>query len=34
MRSGPLKGVFGAYYFEQASDDIVTITLNPPAPWA
>ena len=29
---GPLKGVFGAYYFEQASDDIVTITLNPPVP--
>jgi len=29
---GPLKGVFGAYYFEQASDDIVTIILNPPVP--
>ena len=31
-QGGPLKGVFGAYYFEQASDDIVTITLNPPVP--
>ena len=29
-RRGPLNGVFGAYYFEQDSDDIVTITLNPP----
>jgi iron complex outermembrane receptor protein len=27
-----LTGVFGAYYFEQASDDIVTVLLNPPAP--
>jgi iron complex outermembrane receptor protein len=25
-----LTGVFGAYYFEQASDDIVTVLLNPP----
>ena len=31
-QGGPLKGVFGAYYFEQGSDDIVTITLNPPVP--
>jgi iron complex outermembrane receptor protein len=27
-----VKGVFGAYYFKQWSDDIVTITLNPPVP--
>jgi iron complex outermembrane receptor protein len=27
-----VKGVFGAYYFWQESDDIVTITLNPPVP--
>jgi iron complex outermembrane receptor protein len=25
-------GVFGAYYFEQTSDDIVTVELNPPPP--
>jgi iron complex outermembrane receptor protein len=31
-QQGPLKGVFGAYYFSQDSDDIVTITLNPPVP--
>jgi iron complex outermembrane receptor protein len=29
-QSSPLTGVFGVYYFEQESDDIVTITLNPP----
>ena len=27
-----VKGVLGVYYFEQESDDIVTITLNPPVP--
>jgi iron complex outermembrane recepter protein len=27
-----LVGVFGAYYFEQTSDDIVTVELNPPPP--
>ena len=27
-----VKGVFGAYYFWQESEDIVTITLNPPVP--
>jgi len=27
-----VKGVFGGYYFDQESDDIVTITLNPPVP--
>lgn len=31
-QANALTGVFGAYYFEQSSDDIVTITLNPPAP--
>jgi iron complex outermembrane recepter protein len=31
-QQGNIKGVFGAYYFEQGSDDIVTITLNPPVP--
>jgi iron complex outermembrane recepter protein len=31
-KQGSIKGVFGAYYFEQGSDDIVTITLNPPVP--
>jgi iron complex outermembrane recepter protein len=30
--SDDLTGVFGLFYFEQASDDIVTVTLNPPAP--
>lgn len=28
----PLTGVFGLYYFEQASADIVTVELNPPPP--
>ena len=28
----PLTGVFGLYYFEQTSDDIVTVELNPPPP--
>jgi iron complex outermembrane recepter protein len=28
----PLTGVFGLYYFEQTSDDIATIELNPPPP--
>jgi iron complex outermembrane receptor protein len=28
----PLTAVFGAYYFEQTSDDIATIELNPPPP--
>ena len=27
-----LTGVFGLYYFEQTSDDIVTVDLNPPPP--
>ncbi len=27
-----LVGVIGAYYFEQTSDDIVTVELNPPPP--
>lgn len=27
-----LTGVFGLYYFEQTSDDIATIELNPPPP--
>jgi iron complex outermembrane receptor protein len=28
----PLLGVVGLYYFEQSSDDIVTVELNPPPP--
>jgi iron complex outermembrane recepter protein len=28
----PLTGVFGLYYFEQTSDDIATVELNPPPP--
>jgi iron complex outermembrane receptor protein len=28
----PLVGVFGLYYFEQNSDDIATVYLNPPPP--
>jgi iron complex outermembrane receptor protein len=28
----PLIGVFGLYYFEQTSDDIATVFLNPPPP--
>jgi len=28
----PLVGVFGLYYFEQTSEDIATIFLNPPPP--
>ena len=31
-KSDPLVGVFGLYYFEQQSDDIVTVDLNPPPP--
>jgi iron complex outermembrane receptor protein len=31
-RSDPLIGVVGLYYFEQTSDDIATIELNPPPP--
>ncbi|HKE44962.1 MAG TPA: TonB-dependent receptor [Steroidobacteraceae bacterium] len=31
-QQGNIKGVFGAYYFDQGSDDVVTVTLNPPAP--
>lgn len=31
-QNGPLTGVFGLYYFEQTSDDIVTVELNPPPP--
>ena len=27
-----LTGVVGLYYFEQTSDDIVTVELNPPPP--
>jgi iron complex outermembrane receptor protein len=27
-----MVGVFGLYYFEQTSDDIVTVELNPPPP--
>ncbi len=30
--SDRLVGVFGLYYFEQTSDDIVTVELNPPPP--
>ena len=30
--SEPLVGVVGLYYFEQTSDDIVTVELNPPPP--
>jgi iron complex outermembrane recepter protein len=30
--SGPLTGVVGLYYFEQTSNDIVTVELNPPPP--
>lgn len=29
-QSDATTGVFGLYYFEQASDDIVTVQLNPP----
>jgi iron complex outermembrane receptor protein len=28
----PLVGVFGLYYFEQTSDDVATVYLNPPPP--
>ena len=28
----PLDGVVGLYYFEQTSDDIATVELNPPPP--
>ncbi len=28
----PLTAVFGLYYFEQTSDDIATVELNPPPP--
>ena len=31
-QSDRLVGVFGVYYFEQTSDDIVTVELNPPPP--
>lgn len=31
-QSSALSGVVGAYYFSQASDDIVTVQLNTPAP--
>ncbi|HEU4620238.1 MAG TPA: TonB-dependent receptor, partial [Gammaproteobacteria bacterium] len=31
-QSGPLIGVMGLYYFQQNSDDIVTVELNPPPP--
>ena len=29
-QTAAVTGVFGLYYFEQASDDIVTVQLNPP----
>jgi iron complex outermembrane receptor protein len=31
-QSDKLTGVFGLYYFEQTSDDIATVELNPPPP--
>jgi iron complex outermembrane receptor protein len=31
-QSDRLLGVFGLYYFEQTSDDIATVELNPPPP--
>ena len=31
-QTAALTGVFGLYYFEQASDDIVSVQLNTPAP--
>lgn len=31
-QSDRLVGVFGLYYFEQTSDDIATVELNPPPP--
>jgi iron complex outermembrane recepter protein len=31
-QSAPLTAVVGAYYFDQASNDIATIELNPPPP--
>ncbi len=31
-QSEPLRGVLGLYYFDQESDDIVTVFLNPPPP--
>jgi iron complex outermembrane receptor protein len=31
-RTSSLAGVFGLYYFEQTSDDIATVELNPPPP--
>ena len=31
-RTRALTGVVGLYYFEQTSDDIVTVELNPPPP--
>jgi iron complex outermembrane recepter protein len=32
LQRDALTGVFGVYYFEQESDDIVTVELNPPPP--
>jgi iron complex outermembrane recepter protein len=32
LRRDALTGVVGLYYFEQESDDIVTVELNPPPP--
>ena len=32
IRREALTGVVGLYYFEQTSDDIVTVELNPPPP--
>ena len=32
MQRDALTGVVGFYYFEQESDDIVTVELNPPPP--
>lgn len=31
-QSGSMTGVVGLYYFEQTSEDIVTVELNPPPP--
>jgi len=31
-KSDPVVGVVGLYYFEQTSDDIATVELNPPPP--
>ena len=30
MKAGKLAGVFGLFYFDQTTDDILRVTLSPP----